>query len=124
MHVLFDSSATHSFVVPEIVSSFKGTFTRVKVGVSVRIPGNHNFRADSCVLGIPIHVGSMVYPAYLLVVPSGQHEVTGCRDTTCSWIVVEEELHLKKEDNHQRYTMGYVQVLEYHLYLRYELRRI
>ncbi|KAG5383646.1 hypothetical protein IGI04_035116 [Brassica rapa subsp. trilocularis] len=31
VHVLFDSGATHSFVVPEIVSSFKGTFTRVKV---------------------------------------------------------------------------------------------
>ncbi|KAF2608002.1 hypothetical protein F2Q68_00043985 [Brassica cretica] len=33
VHVLFDSGATHSFVIPEVVSSFKGTFTRVKVGV-------------------------------------------------------------------------------------------
>ena len=69
MHVLFDSGATHSFVIPEVVSSFKGTFTRVKVGVSIRAPGNHNLHADSCVLGIPTHVGSMVYPADLLVVP-------------------------------------------------------
>ena len=75
MHVPFDSGATHSFVIPEVVSSFKGTFTRVKVGVSVRTPGNHNLRADSCVLGIPIYVGSTVYPADLLVVPLGQHEV-------------------------------------------------
>ena len=72
MHVLFDSGATHSFVIPEVVSSFKGTFTRVKVGVSVRTPGNHNLRADSCVLGIPIYVGSTVYPADLLVVSLGQ----------------------------------------------------
>ena len=102
VHVLFDLRATHSFVIPEVVSSFKGTFIRVKVGVSIRTPRNHNLHADSCVLGIPIHVGSMVYPTYLLVVRLGQHEVTGCRDTTRSWIVVEEELHLKKEDNHQR----------------------
>ena len=63
MHVLFDSGATHSFVIPKVVSSFKG------------ILGNHNLHADSYVLGIPIHVGSMVYPADLLVVPLGQHEV-------------------------------------------------
>ncbi|XP_033134305.1 uncharacterized protein LOC117127762 [Brassica rapa] len=75
VHVLFDSGATHSFVIPEVVSSFKGTFTRVKVGVSVRTPGNHNLRADSCVLRIPIYLESMVYPADLLVVPLGQHEV-------------------------------------------------
>ncbi|KAF3606868.1 hypothetical protein DY000_02050157 [Brassica cretica] len=75
VHVLFDSGATHSFVIPEVVSSFKGIFTRVKVRVSIRTPRNHNLHAVSCVLGIPIHVGSMVYPADLLVVPLGQHEV-------------------------------------------------
>ncbi|KAF2619232.1 hypothetical protein F2Q68_00040188 [Brassica cretica] len=47
----------------------------VKVRVSIRTPRNHNLHAVSCVLGIPIHVGSMVYPADLLVVPLGQHEV-------------------------------------------------
>ncbi|XP_048598049.1 uncharacterized protein LOC125578942 [Brassica napus] len=75
VHALFDSGATHSFVIPEVVSSFKGTFTRVKVGVLIRTPRNRNLHADSCVLGIPIHVGSMVYPADLLVVPLAQHEV-------------------------------------------------
>ncbi|KAF2608009.1 hypothetical protein F2Q68_00043988 [Brassica cretica] len=44
-------------------------------GVSIRTPGNQNLHADSCVLGIPIHVGSMVYPADRLVVPLEQHEV-------------------------------------------------
>ena len=42
---------------------------------SISTPRKHNLHADCCVLGIPIYVGSTVYPTDLLVVPLGQHEV-------------------------------------------------
>lgn len=73
--VLFDSGATHSFVIPEVVSRFKRTFVVRKVGVSVLTPGNQTLRAEDLVIDVSAVVAERIFSANLFVMPLERYEV-------------------------------------------------
>ena len=58
-HILFDSGATHSFVVPGVASRFDGEFTKVNLSISVLTPGDQVLETEGCILRVSIN-----YPRY------------------------------------------------------------
>ena len=84
-HILFDSGATHSFVAPEVASQFDGEFTKVNLSIPVLTPGDQVLETEGCILGVPIIIQDMVFPADLLVLPLERYVVILGMDSLSSY---------------------------------------